>query len=60
MMESNDRKLFEAWLSHRKSQKVYNRKRQIETALYVARAKDKGIKVTREEIDEAYTRQYGK
>ena len=60
MMEPNERKLFEVWLSHRKSQKVYNRKRQIETALYVARAKDKGIKVTREEIDVAYTRQYGK
>ena len=59
-MESNDRKLFEAWKARRESQKVYNRKRQIETALYVARAKDKGIKVTREEIDEAYKRQYGK
>ena len=59
-MESNDRKLFEAWKSHREAQKAYNRKRQIETALYVARAKDKGIKVTREEIDEAYKRQYGK
>ena len=59
-MESNDRKLFEAWKAHRESQKVYNRKRQIETALYVARAKDKGIKVTREEIDVAYTQQYGK
>ena len=59
-MESNDRKLFEAWKARRESQKVYNRKRQIETALYVARAKDKGIKVTREEVDEAYRRQYGK
>ena len=60
MMESNDRKLFEAWKARRETQKVYNRKRQIETALYVARAKDKGIKVTQEEIDVAYTRQYGK
>ena len=59
-MESNDKKLFEVWKSHRATQKVYNRKRQIETALYVSRAKDKGIKVTREEIDVAYTRQYGK
>ena len=60
MMEPNERKLFEVWRAHRESQKVYNRKRNIETALYVARAKDKGIKVTREEIDEAYKRQYGK
>jgi len=60
MMESNDRKLFETWKARRESQKVYNRKRQIETALYVSRAKDKGIKVTQEEIDEAYKRQYGK
>jgi len=60
MMESNERKLFEAWRAHRESQKVYNRKRQIETALYVSRAKAGGIKVTREEIDEAYKRQYGK
>ena len=59
-MESNDRKLFEAWKARRESQKVYNRKRQIETALYVARAKAKGLKVTREEVAEAYTRQYGK
>ena len=59
-MESNDRKLFEVWKAHRESQKVYNRKRQIETALYVARAKDKGIKVTREEVDDVYNRQYGK
>ena len=57
-MESNDRKLFETWKSHRATQKVYNRKRQIETALYVARAKDKGIKVTREEIDEVYKRRF--
>ena len=59
-MESNDRKLFETWKSHRATQKIHNRKRNIETALYVSRAKDKGIKVTREEIDEAYKRQYGK
>ena len=59
-MDSNERKLFEVWQAHREAQKVYNRKRQIETALYVTRAKDKGIKVTREEINEAYTRQYGK
>ena len=59
-MESNERKLFETWKSHREAQKTYNRKRQIETALYVSRAKDKGIKMTREEIDEAYKRQYGK
>ena len=59
-MESNERKLFETWKSHREAQKTYNRKRAIETTLYVARAKDKGIKVTREEIDEAYKRQYGK
>ena len=59
-MESNDRKLFEAWKSHRATQKTYNRKRNIEIALYVARAKDKGIKVTQEEIDVAYTQQYGK
>ena len=59
-MESNDRKLFEAWKAHREAQKVSNRKRHIEMALYVARAKDKGIKVTREEVDEAYKRQYGR
>ena len=59
-MESNDRKLFEAWKARREAQKVYNRKRQIETALYVSRAKDNGIKVTQEEINEAYKRQYGK
>ena len=59
-MESNDRKLFETWKAHRATQKTHNRKRNIETALYVARAKDKGIKVTQEEIDEAYKRQYGK
>ena len=59
-MESNERKLFEVWRAHREAQKVYNRKRQIETALYVARAKDKRIKVTQEEVDEAYRRQYGK
>ena len=57
-MESNDRKLFETWKSHRKAQKTYNRKRQIETALYVSRAKAKGIKVTQEEIDAVYKRQY--
>ena len=60
MMDPNERKLFETWKSHRESQKVYNRKRTIETALYVSRAKDKGIKVTREEIDEVYKRRYGK
>jgi len=59
MMEPNERKLFEAWKSHRETQKIHNRKRNIETALYVSRAKDKGIKVTREEVAEAYTRQYG-
>jgi len=59
-MESNDRKLFEAWKARRATQQIHNRKRNIETALYVARAKDKGIKVTREEVDEAYKRQYGK
>ena len=59
-MESNDRKLFEIWKAHRESRKAYNRKRHIEIALYVARARDMGIKVTREEIDEAYKRQYGK
>ena len=59
-MESNDRKLFETWKAHRAIQKIHNRKRNIETALYVSRAKDKGIKVTQEEIDEAYRRQYGK
>ena len=59
-MESNDRKLFEVWKSRREAQKTYNRKRQIETALYVSQAKAKGIKVTREEVDEAYIRQYGK
>ena len=58
-MEPNDRKLFETWKAHRATQKTQNRKRHIETALYVARAKDKGIKVTREEVDEAYKRQYG-
>ena len=60
MMESTERKLFEVWRAHRESQKVYNRKRNIETALYVARAKDKGIKVTQEEIADVYKRQYGK
>ena len=59
-MESNERKLFETWKSHRESQKVSNRKRQIETALYVARAKDKGIKVTQEEVADVYKRRYGK
>jgi len=59
-MESNDRKLFEVWKAHREAQKTYNRKRNIETALYVSRAKDKGIKVTQAEVDEAYKRQYGK
>ena len=59
-MESNDRKLFEVWKARRATQKTHNRKRNIEIALYVARAKDKGIKVTQEEVDEAYTRQYGK
>ena len=59
-MESNDKKLFETWKAHRKARKAYNRKRHIEIALYVARARDAGIKVTREEIDEAYKRQYGK
>ena len=59
-MESNDRKLFEAWKAHRESQKTHNRKRNIEIALYVARAKDKGIKVTREEIADVYKRRYGK
>ena len=59
-MESNDKKLFETWKAHRKAQKAYNRKRSIELALYVARAKAKGIKVTREEIDVVYKRRYGK
>ena len=60
MMEPNDRKLFETWKAHRATQQVHNRKRHIELALYVARAKDKGIKVTREEVDVVYNRQYGK
>ena len=59
-MESNDRKLFETWKSHRATQKTHNRKRAIETALYVSRAKAKGIKVTQEEIDTVYKRRYGK
>ena len=59
-MELNDKKLFETWKAHRKAQKAYNRKRHIEIALYVARAKDKGIKVTRAEVDVVYNRQYGK
>ena len=59
-MESNDRKLFEVWKAHRATQKTQNRKRHIETALYVARAKDKGIKVTQEEIADVYKRRYGK
>ena len=59
-MESNDKKLFEAWKAHRAAQKTHNRKRNIEIALYVARARDAGIKVTRAEVDDVYNRQYGK
>ena len=59
-MESNDKKLFETWKAHRESRKAYNRKRHIEIALYVARARDMGIKVTRAEVDDVYNRQYGK